>query len=266
MHKIQMHEELKQPFIGLKLEQYDYDRVKTALPNPTIISIVHKKAGTQKSLELIYVLEGYLSSAKQYHWVASIKFAIEQKLGCKMIWLEEYYLGDTIEYNSVIYTLGYLSRFFSSSILQYPNVLYPTSSKVLYKHLCWAATKLYKKDILYRESIVCIAIRFNAKLHISEKLNRRELLNQSYGCLEFIRKEKPGILRGEGLKEAYSRGGKIRLEQKALEKQKSIIKLKELLTSSSFFKKSNGAPHIGRLAEKLDLSRQTVSKYLKGCP
>ncbi|MDM5270793.1 hypothetical protein PGH07_01225 [Sulfurovum sp. zt1-1] len=257
-----MYEKLNKYFIGFTISEYDYERVYRMLPTPSIESYEYADGGTTQKKVLIYTLDSYITSAKQFRWIASIKHAIQARIKCDIKWIDEYFVEDKSLINVVVYDLKYLSDMFDAKRIVYPTPLYPSEKKSVYRNLCMIATKLYKKDILYKELLLGIAIDFNNKFTGTQRYSHRKLYAKVIRCIQFISIQNPSVLKGVELKNAYKKGGAVRAKQVQKAKNTNIHILKTLLQDPKYTK-SNGTPNIKLLAKKMGKTRQTIANYLK---
>lgn len=137
--------------------------------------------------------------------------------------------------------------------------MYPSTKKEIYKHLCWYGQRLIHQRAFTKEIMIATALLMNKKL--DDKFQDKELHKKVLGAyiwlFENMHKFKVKLDKVQ-LKEAHSKGGKVR---KANQAQKTKERIDQLLKSDNFLK-PNGKVNISLLARYMNMNRKTVAKYM----
>jgi len=250
-------EPLLSSFIGISLYEEDYRKVKGLLPTASYRDILYSISS--KKIILIYQLEGYIASPNQHRWISNIKLGLEKYLYVPFEYVEEFYITDTTEVANIIYTIDELSKAFKAPLITYPKIMYPSTKKELYKHLCWYGARLIHQKCFTKEVLMATALLMNSKF--KDKYSSKDLHKKVLGVVMWIEEHKEGFdvrLDKKQLKEAHSKGGQVRKEQRV---QQTKEKIDKLLKSRSFIK-ANGKVNLSSLAKAVNMTRKTVAKYV----
>ena len=250
-------EPLLRPFIGISMYQDDYSKVKGLLPTPSYKDTIYSKDG--KRVVLIYVLEGCIASPKQYRWISNIKLGLNDFLFVSFKHEDEFYISDDTETTSTLYTLNELSKAFQAPLIKYPKIMYPSDKKDLYKQLCWYGMRLIHQRCFTKEAILYVGILMNSVL--KDKYSNKDLHKKALGAYKFIDENRENFsirLSEKELKEAHSKGAKIKNQNQALYTKEKI----DALLKKKNFIKANGKVNISLLAKAMNMTRKTISKYL----
>jgi len=250
---------LLRPFIGISIYQEDYSKIKGLLPTPSYTNILH--GYNYQKIILIYALEGYISSPAQYRWISNIKLGLEKYLCMPFEFVEEFTITDTTELTTALYQIKELSKAFDAPLIIYPKIMYPSTKKELYQHLCWYAIRLIHQRCFTKEVMIATAILMNSKL--KDQISNRELHRKVLGAYIWIDENKEGFSVGldeKQLKEAHSKGATLTNQS---QREKTKAKIFELLKDDVYFK-PNGKVNKTLLANDLGMGRRSLDTYLKG--
>ena len=251
-------EPLHRPFIGISMYQDDYSKVKGLLPTPSYTDILHSYYN--QKIILIYAIEGYITSYNQYRWISNIKLGLEKYLCVPFEYEEEFYITEHTEIIDNIYQIKELSKAFKAPLIMYPKALYPQIKKELYKRLCRYGKRLVHQKCFTKEAMTATALLMNSKL--KDKYSNKDLHKKAIGAYMFIdeNKEQYSIKLDEvQLKEAHSKGGKTKNFNQA---QNTKERIAQLLKSGDFLK-PNGKVNLSSLAKAMNMTRQTIAKYIE---
>lgn len=228
------------------------------LPTPTIYDV--SRSYDKVKIELIYVIDGYIISYRQYFWLSSIKLSLKDKLFVPFEFSPVYYLDDDSIVNGVLYSLNELSLAFNTQSINYvKGIYYPESKKELYRWLVRHGKKLSHRNVLTKESLTGVALYMNH--YLKDKLSDKELHKKVTACYDFILKNSdnfPQKLDPKSLKEAHQKGASVTNNKKfELTKNRIVQALKE-----GDYIKPNGKINKTALAKYLNLNRRTLDKYL----
>lgn len=228
------------------------------LPTPTYYDISH--SFDEVKIELIYVIEGYVVSYRQYFWLSSIKLSLNTKLFVPFEFISVHYIRDTTIISSVLYSMNELSLAFNAKSINYiKGIYYPNDKKELYRWLVRHGKKLNHRQVLTKESLTGVALFMNH--YLQDKLSNKELHKKVTASYDFILKNSdnfPQKLETKALKKAHQRGA-ILTNEKMLETTKKRI---EKALKEGDYVKPNGKINKTALAEFLTLNRRTLDKYL----
>ena len=249
---------LQRPFIGISMYQDDYSKVKGLLPTPSY-STTLQTYNNQKII-FIYAIEGYITSPSQYRWISNIKLGLEKYLCVPFTYEEDYHITHETDMTTALYTIGELSKAFKAPVIIYPKIMYPSTKKDFYKHLCWYGKRLIHQKCFTKEAMTSTALLMNKKLK-DKKLKDKDLYKKALGAYMFIYEKKEEFstkLDEVQLKEAHSKGGQLRKDQRVKQTKE---KVQQLVKSGNFIK-PNGKINLSSLAKAMDMTRKTVAKYV----
>ena len=249
---------LNRPYVGISLSTDDYAKVKGLLPTPSYKDTLHSRT-TQKTI-LIYIIEGYITSPKQFKWLSDIKLALKDYLIVEYEDVEEFYLSECSDGNGVTYSLNELHKTFKAEYKRYPNVFYAPNKKGLYRHLLLHGKKLRHSQLFTMEAMTSAALMMNKKL--KDKLSIKDLHKKVKGAYKYILENEDNFkekLTPSELKDAHRRGAIATHKKRSCDTE---IKIFDALSSDKYFK-SNGEINKTLLATDLNMNRNTIAKYLK---
>ncbi|BAF73352.1 hypothetical protein [Sulfurovum sp. NBC37-1] len=250
-------EPLHRPFIGISICQSDYSKVKGLLPSPSYTDTLYSR--NSQTLILIYEIEGYITSPNQYRWISNIKLGLQAFLCVAFKYVDEFHITDTTEVRGNIYTISELSKAFKAPMIIYPDIMYPSTKQELYKRLCWYGQRLIHQRAFTKEAMTSAALQMNDKL--DKKYQPKELHKKALGAYMFIDQNRDRFrvrLNDVQLKEAHSKGGQLRRDQRV---QQTKERVQQLLKSGDFLK-PNGKANLTALAKAMNMTRKTVAKYV----
>jgi hypothetical protein len=238
--------------------QDDYNKVEGLLPTPSYSDTLHSRYNQR--VILIYQLEGYVTSHSQYRWISNIKLGLKEYLCVPFTYEDEFYITDTTELTATLYQIKELSKAFKAPLIIYPKIMYPSTKKEMYKHLCWYAKRLIHQKVFTKEVMTATALLMNSKL--KDRYSNKDLHKKVLGAYMFINENKeklPVKLDEVELKKAHAKGA-----EKTNKKQRANTEAKifELLKDDVYFK-PNGKVNKTLLADDLRMHRRTLDKYLK---
>jgi hypothetical protein len=239
--------------------QDDYSKVEGLLPTPSYSDTLHSKYNQR--VILIYQLEGYITSHSQYRWISNIKLGLEEYLCVPFTYEDEFYITDTTEVTTALYQIKELSKAFKAPLIIYPKIMYPSTKKEIYKHLCWYAKRLIHQKVFTKEVMIATALLMNSKL--KDKISNRELHRKVLGACMWVDENIEGFSIGLDevqLKEAHSKGATLTNKS---QREKTKAKIFELLKDDVYFK-PNGKVNLTALAKAMNMTRKTVAKYVEG--
>lgn len=172
--------------------------------------------------------------------------------------IDEVYINDTIQSQSIIYSLYELSQLFKADFIQYPTIYYPSNKKELYRRLVWYAMRLYRKGILERDLMNATALKMNDKL--KDKYNYKETLKKASTAYHYIKENAKQRLSKDEVQMRLKQGGKIRGAQRKDEHTQNIQRVKEILPHHV---KASGKVNVTALASALQVNRKTIQRILK---
>jgi len=251
-------ETLNRPFIGISLYEEDYRKVEGLLPTASCRDILYSISS--KKIILIYQLEGYIASPNQYRWISNIKLGLEKYLFVPFEYVEEFYITGTTEIANIIYTIDELSKAFKAPLITYPKIMYPSTKKELYRHLCWYGKRLIHKKCFTKDVMMATALLMNSKL--KDKYSSKDLHKKVLGVVMWIEEHKEGFavrLDEKQLKEAHSKGAILTNKS---QREKTKAKIFKLLKDDVYFK-PNGKVNKTLLAKELGMNRRSLDPYLK---
>lgn len=249
---------LNLPFIGIKISKDDYPKVRGMLPTPSYEDIL--RSYSNYMYVLIYVVDGYITSSKQYKWMSDIKFGLKEFLFISYDEVEEFYITESTECNNIKYSLNELKSAFNAKYLVYPRIWYPETKKALYRHILIHGKKLKYKKLFTFEAMMSAALIMNHKLY--DKYQLKEIYKITQGAYQFILENAenfPEKLSRTELKKAYSKGARITNSKRSTATQQLIH---NALKTGKYFK-ANGKVNKTLLSLSLNVSRPTIDKYLK---
>ena len=249
---------LNRPYVGISLSTDDYAKVKGLLPTPSYKDTLHSRT-TQKII-LVYVIEGYITSHKQFKWLSDIKLALKDYLIVEYEDVEEFYISECSDGDGVVYSLNELHKTFKAEYKRYPNVFYAPNKKGLYRHLLLHGKKLRHSQLFTMEAMTSAALMMNKKL--KDKLSIKDLHKKVKGAYKYILENEDNFkekLTPSELKDAHRRGAIATHKKRSCDTE---IKIFDALSSDKYFK-SNGEINKTLLATDLNMNRKTITKYLK---
>lgn len=247
------------PFIGISMYQDDYSKVRGLLPTPSYTDIVYSR--TSQKLILIYAMEGYITSHNQYRWISNIKLGLQKFLCISFEFEEDFYITDTTDVTSNIYTIEELSKAFKAPLITYPKIMYSSNKQDLYRRLCWYGKRLIHQKCFMKEAMISAALLMNKKLDLTNRFSNKEIHKKALGAYMFILENEEGFekrLTKQQLKKAHTEGAVITNNAQA---SKTKEKITELLKSGDFLK-PNGRVNKTSLAKAMNVNRRTLDKYI----
>ena len=248
---------LHRPYIGITLYADDYAKVQGLLPTPSYTDRL--QGYNYQKIILIYAIEGYVTSPNQYRWISNIKLGLEKYLCVPFTYEEDYRITTDTELHTALYTIKELSKAFNAPLINYPKIMYPSTKKELYRHLCWYGKRLIHQRAFTKEALIATALLMNKKL--SDKYSDKDLHKKVLGAYMFIDENKEGLSVGLDkvqLKKAHSKGANTKNLNQA---QKTKERVQELLKTGEFYK-PNGKPNLSLLAKAMNMTRQSIAKYV----
>lgn len=245
------------PFIGIKVSKNDYIKIKGLLPTPSYQDTTYSQ--TSHSVILIYAIDGYILSAKQYKWVSDIKISLKSFFFISYHDVTEFYITETTECNGIKYTLSELNKAFDVTYHSYPTIYYPLEKKDLYRHLIIHGKKLRYQKLFTFEAMASAALIMNKKLENS--FTPKELHQKIKGVYHFILENQENFkekLTKTQLKEAHSKGAIITNKKRSYATEK---KIHQALSTGDYFK-ANGKINKTLLAKSLGMHRRSIDKYI----
>ena len=244
--------------IAIKFNADDYAKVKGLLPIP---SCHYSLQGYKPKIILVYSIEGHITTPSQYRWISNIKLGLANYL-CVPFEYEEDYIANTLAHiNNVIYTIKELSTAFNAPLIIYPKIMYPSTQKELYRHLCWYGKRLIHQRVFTKEALTATALLMNSKL--KDKYSNRDIHKKVLGVCMWIGENIEGFSVGLDevqLKKAHSKGARTKNQNQALKTKERIQKL----LKTGEFTKPNGKVNLSLLAKAMSMNRKTVAKYIEG--
>ena len=137
--------------------------------------------------------------------------------------------------------------------------MYPSIKREIYKRLCWYGARLIHQKVFTYEVMIATALLMNVKLN--DKYSQKDLHKKVLGAYMFIDENRERLSVGLDemqLKEAHSKGGRIRKDQKVKQTKEKVY---QLLKSGDFIK-PNGKVNLSSLAKAMNMTRKTVAKYV----
>lgn len=247
---------LYRSYIGIKMYQDGYIKVKGLLPTPSYTTTL--STYNNQKIILIYAIEGYITSHNQYRWISNIKIGLEKYLCVPFTYEEDCHISDETDISNILYTIDELSKAFKAPLTTYPKIMYPSNKKELYRNLCWYGKRLVHKKCFTKEAMISTALLMNLKL--GDKYSNKELYKKALGAYMFIDENRENFsikLDNTQLKEAHSKGGKIRKMRQLEDTKEKIDKLLE----DDIYIKPNGKVNKTLLAKTLDMNRRSLDKY-----
>ena len=251
---------LNRPFVGITLSKRDYSSVRALLPTPSYTDILYSSY-QEKRIEIIYQLEGAITSSPQFRAVSYLKIALRDLLFVPFEWVDEFIIGEDATINNLTYRISELSKAFRSVPIIYHKIYYPKSKKELYKHLLWWGGRLHRNRLYTKEAIVSTAIEMNSKIELSQRYSSKELHAKAYAVYRFILENRNNFkekLVASQLKEAHKKGAVTKNKNQANQTKQKI----EKLIASGDFTKSNGKLNKTAIGKALEMDRRTIAKYL----
>ncbi len=248
---------LNRSYIGIVLHEDDYQKIKALLPTPSYIDIIY--SSSYRKVALIYQIEGHITSYKQYRWISNIKLGLQDFIFVKFDYVKDYCITDSSIINNCTYTISELSKAFKAPLIDYPKIMYASNKKEIYQRLCWYGKRLVHQKCFTKEAMISAGLLMNKVLE--DSFSSKDLYKKSIGAYEYINEYRDDMkvkLSADDLKEAYSRGGKVR-------KTNQAIKTKELIgnaVKTGLYYKKNGTVNAAKLAKDINMSRKTVVKYV----
>lgn len=245
------------------MAQSGFLKIANTLPYPTYKNSLFG-AFTEDSIMVVFKIDGIVKSAKQWRWINSIKAYLNTKLNIPFAWVDEFYIHEQTEASGAVYSLKELSTSFGEISLKYPDLFFTHDKKALYRHLAMYAAKLHYQGFMHQEGVYAGAIMLNNKLASVDRFNEKELWGKVKAIVTHIHNSPERYkqkLSAKQLKDAFTRGGKIRASQKLNQADENRKKVFELV-SLSMYQKSNGKPKVSLIANALGLRRETVSRIL----
>ena len=249
---------LNRPYVGISLSTDDYAKVKGLLPTPSYKDVLHSYS-SQKIL-LLYVIDGFVTSHKQYKWLSDIKLSLKDYLIVEYEEIEAFYISESTEGDGVVYSLNELHKAFNAQYMKYPSVYYAPNKKALYRHLILHGKKLRHLQLFTLEAMTSSALMMNNKL--KDKLSSKDLHKKVKGAYKFILENQENFrerLSKSELKAAHQRGAKLSHEKRS---SNSEAKIFEALATGDYVK-DDGSINKTLLSKSINISRPTLNKYLK---
>lgn len=250
---------LNRPFIGIKLSQGYYNKVKGLLPTPSYTDTLNSR--TSQNLTFIYVIDGYITSHNQYRWISNIKLGLKEFLCVQFEFEEMFIISDTTEITNNIYTMDELSKAFKVPLITYPKIMYPATKQDFYRNLCWYGKRLIHQKCFTKEAMISAALLMNKKLDLENRYSNKEIHKKALGAYMFMFENKENFkqkLTKQQLKEAHAKGAEI---TNSIQSSKTKERITELLKSGDFLK-PNGRVNKTSLAKAINVNRRTLDKYI----
>jgi len=251
-------ETLHRPYIGITLLDDDYTKVQGLLPTPSYKDTL--QAYSYQKIILIYAIEGYITSPSQYRWVSNIKLGLQQYLCVPFEYEEDFTITDHTEATSILYDIKALSLAFKAPIIYYPKIMYPSTKKELYRHLCWYGKRLIHQGYFTKEAMTATALLMNTKL--KDKYQAKALHKKALGAYVFINENREAFntkLDEVQLKKAHAKGAKT----KNLNQAKSTKERVQHFLTTGAYTKPNGKVNLTALAKAMNMTRKTIAKYIE---
>ena len=169
---------LHRPYIGITMYQDEYDKVKGLLPTPSYTDTLHSHYN--QKIILIYAIEGYITSSKQYKWLSDIKLGLKDYLFVSFEYVEEFHVHSDTVISGNVFSLQELHNAFSTQYREYPSIFYPGTKKSLYRHLLIHGKKLRHQQLFTLEAMISAALMMNDVL--KDKLQPKELHKKIKGA------------------------------------------------------------------------------------
>ncbi len=249
---------LHRPFIGIQVLKDDYSKIEGLLPRPSYHDTLTSSTG--ESIEVVYVIEGYITSPKQYKQISDIKLAIKDNLIVKFSMIEEFYISEHTQGDGMPYTLQELRTAFKATYRAYPKIYFPPDKKSLYRHLVIHGKKLRYAGVFTLDAMTSSALLMNKAL--KDPLPIKELHKKAKGAYRFILEhldQFPVSLGGAALKAAHSSGGKKRKVKQKADTHKQIMEA----IATGDYTKANGKVNVSKLSKSLNINRSTVWRHLQ---
>jgi len=245
-------------FIGIEVAKSDYPKIEGLLPTPSYQNTLTSHTG--HSIVLAYVIEGYITSAKQFKQISDIKLAMREHIIVRYCDVEEFYLSERTIGDGIPYSLQELRKAFRATYRAYPKIYYPPDKKSLYRYLILHGKKLRFEECFTLEALTSSALMMNRAL--KDPFSIKELHKKTKGAYYFILEhlEKfPKRLEGKDLKAALRKGGQIRKANQASDTQKRITEA----IATGDYTKPNGKVNVSKLCSALGINRSTLWRHLK---
>lgn len=249
---------LHRPFIGIQVLKDDYCKIEGLLPQPSYHNTITSSTGV--SIALVYVIDGYITSPKQYKQISDIKLAIKDNLIVKFSMIEEFYISEYTQGDGMPYTLQELRTAFKSTYRAYPKIYFPPDKKSLYRHLIIHGKKLRYANLFTLDAMISSALLMNKAL--KDPLSIKELHKKVKGAYGFILEhldQFPVSLGGAALKAAHSSGGKKRKAKQKADTHKQIMEA----IATGDYTKANGKVNVSKLSKSLNINRSTIWRHLQ---
>ncbi|SFV58369.1 hypothetical protein MNB_SM-7-1334 [hydrothermal vent metagenome] len=220
----------------------DFDKALWSLPPPSSTRRLSSLNGER--LEILYHFQYTPQSWREWQRLASIKIQIKRLL-------PDVEFGDECFIDEVqkVYTIAELGRYFPDFI-KFHKPLYPSGKEDFMRSLTIYAQRLYYEKQLYYEAVIVMAIHFNTKGGYGYSF--RELNAKAKAIMELDRDKWKVKLTDKELKEAHSKGGKKRVQQK----REQFAKLKERALQM----RKEGMT-LKAISEALEVSLRTVHNW-----
>lgn len=248
---------LNRHYVGIKLSAADYTKVKGLLPLPSFSYNLHSQKGLQAVAA--YVIDGYVTSPKQWKWLGDIKLGIADLLFVPFTFESDILTDEDVTVNNIAYSLQELSDAFKITYRLYPKLYYAPDKKSIYRHLLLHGKKLRHQKLFTLEAMTAAALMMNGKL--KDKLSNKDLHKRVEGAYRFILENLenfPEKLSAEALGEARRRGADLTHRKRAAATEAKIF---EALASGKYVK-ADGQVNKTMLAADLQMSRNTLKRYL----
>jgi hypothetical protein len=249
---------LNRPYVGITLTTDDYAKVKGLLPTPSYTDILYSR--TAHKTTLLYMIDGFITSSKQYKWLSDIKLGLKEFLIVEYEDVEEFYISDDTEGTGVLYSLQELHNAFNIKYRDYPSIYYAPTKKRLYRHLVIHGKKLRHQQLFTMEAMTSAALMMNSIL--KDKLQTKDLHKKVKGAYKFILENQDNFrerLSVSELKDAHKRGAVVTHKKRSFNTETKIF---EALSTGNYVKR-DGSINKTLLANDLDMNRKTIAKYLK---
>lgn len=250
---------LHNSYIGIKVYQDDYYKVRGLLPTPSYITSLQTYDNFK--IILIYAIEGYITSHNQYRWISNIKLGLENYLCVPFTYEEDYQITNETDMTTALYTIDELSKAFKAPLITYPKILYPVNKQEVYRHLCWYCKRLIHQKCFTKEAMISAALLMNKKLDLTNRYSNKEIHKKALGAFMFMLENEESFkkrLTKEELKEAHAKGADMTNNTQS---SKTKERITELLKSGDFLK-PNGRVNKTSLAKAMNVNRRTLDKYI----
>ena len=244
-------------YIAIGIKDEHLSKVSKLLPTPTHKDWVQGRDYYKHIF--VYVIDGYITSHNQYRWISNIKLGIKAFIFVPFNFIDDLHISNNADITHSIYTIKELSQAFKAPIIYYPKIMYPSTKKDVYKHLCWHGKRLIHQQVFTHEALIRAALLMNEKL--TDKLSNKDLHKKALGAYVWLVENIDGFEVGlsvDELKQAHSKGAATKNQNQA-QHTKQLVD--EAIATGDYFK-PNGSVNKTKLAKALNMYRRTLDKYV----